>query len=112
MPGSHGTVRDEDIVAMLQERHFDAVLFTHYHGDHTGLMDRIPSDVPLYMDEAMKKILTTLHKYTRNEAMNALLADTDGRIHVFVPPTPFFVGDMKITPFFVDQKCGLYLLYG
>ncbi len=102
--GSHGTVRDEDIVTMLQERHFDAILFTHYHGDHTGLMDRIPPDVPLYMDEAMKKILTTLHKYTRNEAMNALLADADGRIHVFVPPTPFFVGDMKITPFFVDHS--------
>jgi ribonuclease J len=56
------------------------------------------------MDEAMKKILTTLHKYTSNEAMNELLADADGRIHTFVPPTPFLVGDMKITPFFVDHS--------
>ena len=104
LPGSYGTVRDEDIVRMLQERHFDAVLFTHYHGDHTGLMDRIPVDVPLYMDEVMKTILTTLNQYTRNEAMNALLKNADGRIRTFVPPKAFTVGDMTVTPFFVDHS--------
>lgn len=26
----------------------DAVLFTHYHGDHTGQMLRIRPDIPLY----------------------------------------------------------------
>ncbi len=104
LPGSQGAVRDDDIVKMLQERRFDAVLFTHYHGDHTGLMDRIPVDVPLYMDEAMRKILTTLHKYTRNEAMTALLANTDGRIQTFVPPESFTVGDMTVTPYFVDHS--------
>ena len=104
LPGSYGMVRDEDIVRMLQERHFDAVLFTHYHGDHTGLMDRIPFDVPLYMDEVMKTILTTLNQYTRNEAMNALLKNADGRIRTFVPPKAFTVGDMTVTPFFVDHS--------
>lgn len=26
----------------------DAVLFTHYHGDHTGQMTRIRKNIPLY----------------------------------------------------------------
>lgn len=104
LPGSRGTVRDEDIVKMLRERHFDAVLFTHYHGDHTGLMDRIPGDVPLYMDESMLKILTTLHNCTHNETMKALLANADGRIHPFASPEASNIGDMTVTPFFVDHS--------
>ncbi len=104
LPGSCGAVRDDDIVKMLRERHFDAVLFTHYHGDHTGLMDRIPADVPLYMDEAMQKILTTLCKYARNDEMEELLTNPDGRIHSFIPPKSFTIGDMTVTPFFVDHS--------
>lgn len=28
--------------------HCDAVLFTHYHGDHTGQMLRIRPEIPIY----------------------------------------------------------------
>ena len=34
----------------------DAVFFTHYHGDHMGLLDTINEDIPLYMGEASKTI--------------------------------------------------------
>ena len=27
----------------------DAVFFTHYHGDHIGLLNTINKDIPLYM---------------------------------------------------------------
>ena len=40
----------------------DAVLFTHYHGDHVGLKNRIPDDIPLFAGrtaiEIMKLIAT------------------------------------------------------
>ncbi len=104
LPGSRGKVRDEDIIRLMERRPFDAVLFTHYHGDHVGLMGRIPADIPIYMDDAMKRILTTLHGYTRDEAMNGLLKGEGGRLHTFVPPEPFTVGDMRITPFFADHS--------
>ncbi len=34
----------------------DAVLFTHYHDDHTGMINNILSDIPLYMGPAAKEI--------------------------------------------------------
>ena len=35
----------------------DAVLFTHYHGDHTGQMLRIRSEIPLYAGALAKDIM-------------------------------------------------------
>ncbi|MCR5451413.1 MAG: hypothetical protein K6F00_02160 [Lachnospiraceae bacterium] len=40
----------------------DAVLFTHYHGDHTGLKNRIPEDVPLYIGQLSKDIMEVIAK--------------------------------------------------
>ena len=43
------------------ETNCDAVFFTHYHGDHMGLLDTINKDVPLYMGEASKAIAKILN---------------------------------------------------
>ena len=38
----------------------DAVLFTHYHGDHVGLKNHIPEGIPLYVGKTAKKIMKTI----------------------------------------------------
>lgn len=35
----------------------DAVLFTHYHGDHVGLKNRIPEGIPMYIGKTAKEIM-------------------------------------------------------
>ena len=35
----------------------DAVLFTHYHGDHVGLKGYIPDDIPMYVGRTAKEIM-------------------------------------------------------
>ncbi len=107
LPGSHGTIDDNDIVEKIFRKNkfkVDAVFFTHYHGDHAGLIDKIPKDIPIYMDPAMLKILQVLSKYTGNFSMQELLANRDGRIQTFTPGKLFSVGDMNIIPFFVDHS--------
>lgn len=76
LPGSCESISDEEIIKKIfdkhhrsNDRHIDAVFFTHYHGDHVGLMDKIPADIPIYMDSAMLKILQTLHKHSKNAAI-------------------------------------------
>lgn len=86
LPGSPGTIDDDDIVEKIFYKNkfgVDGVLFTHYHGDHAGLMNKIPEDIPIYMDSAMLKILRVLHAHTGNTAMQKLLSDGNGRIHTF-----------------------------
>lgn len=36
------------------------MLFTHYHGDHIGLYQKIPQDIPLYIGSTAKKLLEIL----------------------------------------------------
>ena len=115
LPGSQG-IGDEEIIKKIFDRHhrsidhhIDAVFFTHYHGDHVGLLDKIPADVPLYMDSAMFEIMRTLHKNTGNKVMQELLENRDGRIHTFTPAIGEVITlgekkDMTIIPFFVDHS--------
>lgn len=35
----------------------DGVFFTHYHGDHIGLLDTILPDIPVYIEAASKEQL-------------------------------------------------------
>ena len=42
---------DDDIAAT------DAVLFTHYHGDHVGLKRFVPKNVPMYIGVTAKEIM-------------------------------------------------------
>ena len=38
----------------------DAVLFTHYHGDHIGRFKEIPEAIPLYMGKLTRQVMITI----------------------------------------------------
>lgn len=77
----------------------DAVLFTHYHGDHMGQIDRIRTDIPLYMGALSKAIWL---KSSQNQCLNK--GQWLENAHVFEMGCPFIIKDMKITPFLVDHS--------
>ena len=77
----------------------NAVLFSHYHGDHIGLMDTILPTIPLYMGEDAKQILAILNAKTKafnDEVLGNILTFSEGR--------SFQIGDITITPFTVDHS--------
>lgn len=49
-------------------RRVDAVLFTHYHGDHIGRLKDIPEKVPIYMSPLAKEVLVNIHGFLRDAA--------------------------------------------
>ena len=107
LPGSQAAISDDELIKKIFHRRYhpiDAVFFTHYHGDHTGLIDKIPKEIPIYMDETMLEILRVLHRHTGNTAMQDLLANRDGRIHDLKSGQTIALKDMSITPFFVDHS--------
>ncbi len=77
----------------------NAVLFSHYHGDHIGLMDTVFSTIPLYMGEDAKQILTILNNKTKT-FKDDLLAN----ILTFSGGKSFQIGDITITPFSIDHS--------
>lgn len=80
----------------------DAVLFTHYHGDHTGQMLRIRPDIPLYAGALAKDImrLSSAHSWKKDE----VLCKRIETILTFSAGMPFLIGDIQITPFGIDHS--------
>ena len=86
----------------------DAVLFTHYHGDHTGQMMRIREDIPLYAGELAKDImlLSAEKRIPKDEAFTGRIRN----MRTFAGGKTFTVGDIRITPWSIDHSaCDSYL---
>lgn len=52
LPDSSGrTATDTLKIEGINQGHpdFDSVFLTHYHGDHLGLIEQIPAEIPIYM---------------------------------------------------------------
>lgn len=82
-----------------------AVFFTHYHGDHMGLLDTINPDIPLYMGEAAKTVAQIFNnRMSRCPNVKAYDAGRIEMINVFKAECPISVGDIRITPFPVDHS--------
>lgn len=77
----------------------DAVLFTHYHGDHIGLITSVNDDIPLLMSELTLGILKLQNN--RQRLFNEKVID---RISPFITARTLSFGNIKVTPFMVDHS--------
>ncbi len=93
----------ENLAFDWETENVDAVLFTHYHGDHIGRFKEIPRSVPVYMGRVTRQVMTTIAKYTQDtEALQILHDDT--RVHEIKAAKSFAVKDICITPYLVDHS--------
>ena len=75
---------------------YDAVLITHYHEDHIGLINNILPDIPIYMGEKCCSIYKTTNEYLGNktvEISNFLQSEKE-----------FNIGDIKVKPILCDHS--------
>lgn len=83
----------------------DAVFFTHYHGDHMGLLDTINEDIPLYMGEASKTIAKILNdRLSKAPNIDSYDPERINSIRTFEAAKAIVIGDIKITPYMVDHS--------
>ena len=77
----------------------DAVLFTHYHGDHIGKLSEALPGIPLYMGPATKEIYLALQKHVRNGTLQ--FVET---VNCFSQGVKFWINGIAITPLAVDHS--------
>lgn len=107
LPGPNGEVGQEmlDIPGLTEgEPRCQGVFFTHIHGDHMGNFHRILPGVPLYMGRAAKAISLVLNRQLdtvmdRGKQLAAL-----ERTGIFTAGVPVMVGDITVTPIWVDHS--------
>lgn len=112
---------DAEMIEMMRRAKCDAVLFTHYHGDHIGLMEHIPERdvdgrlIRLGMGTTARRVLLNIHKTLlehpqaseeerkRHAGYIGLLNDKERRLDL-TDGVAITVGDFEITPVMVDHS--------
>jgi ribonuclease J len=75
----------------------DAVIISHSHQDHYGLIDQLHTDVPVYIGELAKGLIDA----TRIFLGNALHPNAFRHFNSW---QPFTIGDFTITPYLMDHS--------
>lgn len=76
---------------------FDAVLVSHPHQDHYGLIQHISPDIPVYMGELGQKFIMAARLFTGKMLLK-------NKFKMFKPGESFLVGDIQITPYLIDHS--------
>ena len=75
----------------------DAVLISHPHQDHFGLIDTIDPSIPVYIGELGKHLIDATRMLLGKELHN-------NKFSYFKSWQPFHVGDFTIKPYLVDHS--------
>lgn len=81
----------------LSEIYFDAVLVSHPHQDHYGLIDNLDSTMPVYIGEIACKMIAAARVFTGREPLK-------NDFKHFKAWTPFEISPFRITPYLMDHS--------
>lgn len=76
---------------------YDAVFITHSHGDHIGLINKINSDIPIYIDESSLKIYNIMCDFCYEDKILR-------EVNIFNFNDSIKVGNIKVIPYRVDHS--------
>jgi ribonuclease J len=76
----------------------DAILLSHAHLDHTGLLHHSRPEVPIYTSSGTSKMMLAGGVFANRPTLDRV------RFRPVKPGTAFQVGDFKVTPFAVDHS--------
>lgn len=97
------------------EVQYDAVFFTHYHGDHIGRFNKILPGIPLYMSQicryALLNIYHALAKHNAQHKTQIGILEDKTRNHVIWPQQTVQVGDIKVTPYTIDHSAEAAMMF-
>ncbi|MBN1354545.1 MAG: MBL fold metallo-hydrolase [Candidatus Omnitrophica bacterium] len=88
-----------DVKGLYQDepKGIDAILISHSHQDHYGLLDYASPNIPLYMSQGVKGMI---------EVSNIFIHNKLGKLNAKVvkPWKSFKIGDFTIIPYLVDHS--------
>ena len=104
LPGTdeNAVISDENLCKKLFSEKSDqikAVLYTHYHGDHCGLHDKVPDGTEQYIGELAHDILYTVNTYINKDNLKQI-----NKIKKYSARQPIELNNFTIQPFYTDHS--------
>jgi ribonuclease J len=81
----------------IEVKHPDAILISHSHPDHYGLMPFVKSQIPLYLSEGCLELIKATYYFRGLEPIFKT-------VEIIENKRCFSIGDFKITPYLVDHS--------
>lgn len=81
----------------------NAVLITHYHGDHVGMFKEILPTIPVYMGSVAKQIYGAVQQ-TLKVKLGSGNPERVAAFNEYIVGKPLYFGDIKVTPYTVDHS--------
>ena len=81
----------------------NAVLITHYHGDHVGMFESVLPSIPIYMGKAAKQIYGIVQGVLKNK-LNKGNPEKVNTFREFTVGKPLYFGDIRVTPYTIDHS--------
>lgn len=75
----------------------DAVIISHPHQDHYGLIDELSPEVPVYIGKLAKELIDAARIF-RDKPLQ------ENNFRYFVRNRPFTIGDFRLTPYLMDHS--------
>jgi len=75
----------------------DAILLSHPHQDHYGMIKEIDPKIPIYIGIVGKELINATAMFLGREFF-------DNNFQPIIRDKPFSIGDLKITPYLVDHS--------
>ncbi len=115
LPGSRYK-DDVEVVGLTSgEAQYDAVFFTHYHGDHIGCFEKLLPDIPLYMSSLCRDVLintyAALARHDNKYSKQVELLQDAAHTHIIWAQDVIKVGDIKVTPYTIDHSATAAMMY-
>lgn len=85
----------EQFERAILKKHYSAVVVSHYHEDHAGLI-QYKRDCPVYIGQGAYRIVSAICDYRGDEMSRNILTYRNGHT--------FEIGEIKITPFLCDHS--------
>lgn len=106
LPGTdeNSVISDEALCEKLFESNSDkikAVLYTHYHGDHCGLRNKVPLDTRQFIGKIAKNIMYIVATYIDRDNLNRI---RDIRTYCSNLPVRIDSDKFEIIPFYTDHS--------
>ncbi|MFH1845982.1 MAG: MBL fold metallo-hydrolase [Candidatus Omnitrophota bacterium] len=97
------TLKKEKILADIkglypgEEKPIDAILISHSHLDHYGLLSYINKEIPVYMSKGAHKMINVSNLFLSRKSLSI-------KPSIIRAKKSFNIGSMKITPYVVDHS--------